>query len=94
MTDRIERRVAALEAVRAPTPDEDEASRIQGMTEQAARCGYTPEQLEKHFGGWPGFAYALMKGVVVDPANPPQPAPPLPPGVTAMEAYMRMIGKA
>ncbi|MCB1947330.1 MAG: hypothetical protein KDF55_17575 [Thauera sp.] len=94
MTDQIERRVAALEAVKPQAAGEDEATRLQRMTEQAARCGYTPEQVQERFGGWPGFYYAMLHGAFDDPANPPKPPEPLPPGVTPMQAYMRMIGKA
>lgn len=91
MTKQIERRLSTLEAIPAPLSAADEASWQEGMARKAQRCGYTPEQVEKHFGGWPGFAYALMKGVIVDPAYPPQPAAHLPPGVSPMEAYMSMI---
>ena len=93
MTNKIEQRVTALEAVRTQTPEQDQATEIQRMTEQAKRCGYTPEQVQEKFGGWPGFTYALLIGAVVDPAYKPKPAAPLPPGVTPMEAYMRMIGR-
>lgn len=94
MTDQIERRVAALEAARAHTPEEDEATKLQRMTETAKRCGYTPEQVHEKFGGWPGFYYAMLHGAFDDQANPPKPRDPLPPGVTPMEAYMRMLDKA
>lgn len=87
----IERRVAALEAMPpvAKATDPAEAERL--MVEMASRCGFTEAQVREQFGGWPGFAYACMRGTVVDPTSPPKKVE-LPPGKTPLEAYMAMLG--
>ena len=68
MTAQVARRIAALEALpaqeRVRTPEEVQANWVA----DAARCGFTEEQVMARFGGWPEFAYAKMIGEVVDPA--------------------------
>ena len=68
MTLQVARRIAALEALpaeeRVKTPEEVQAHWVA----DAARCGFTEEQVMARFGGWPEFAYAKMIGEVVDPA--------------------------
>ena len=68
MTLTVARRIAALEALpaqaRVKIPEEVHADRVA----DAARCGFTEEQVMTRFGGWPEFAYAKMIGEIVDPA--------------------------
>src|SRR5262245_887032 len=97
MTLGLARRITALEVLPAPkrvkTPEEIHADWVS----DAARCGFTEEQVMARFGGWPGFAYALMTGEVVDPAAKAAPAGWFDAlrakhGGDGMSAYMEMLG--
>jgi hypothetical protein len=91
MTTSIARRLAVLEGLQPPSTGGLAEQDAAQWAARAERCGLTMTVVTERFGGTPGFAYALMRGEIVDPVMPRVVVGRVDAGLSPMESYLAML---
>jgi hypothetical protein len=90
-TTSIARRLALLEGLQPPSAGWTAEQEAAEWAARAERCGLTIAAVTERFRGTPGFAYALMRGEIVDPGMPRVAVGQVDAELSPMERYLAML---